>query len=254
MHLLVGVLLAYGAANRFEVLFGRFETVSFREKVKRLGDRTQKMVCYSRLRRRHYGYLEKTTLSLKQIVSMKRNAAHLVFSLLIVTLGGCASPRLSTIAIDRAEPQQGWEGVNNLFQDNLFYFGGQPDEAAFKRLAEEAGITTVVNLRQPQELERLDFDEPALVEELGLRYVNIPITPDAFSTEDVDRFAEVLAETKGPVLLHCGSSNRAGGMWATYLARHRGFALEEAISRGRRAGLNRDPMIEAVRRVAEEEP
>ncbi len=197
LHLLVGVLLAYGAANRFEILgviysngaaqvekglrqgledhlaafddkghaltflnrqqlangfgkgelstpanlgsnhgywlldsilavrilFGRIETVSFREKVKRLGDRTQKMVCYSRLRRRHYGYLEKTTLSLKRIVSMKRNAAHLVFALLIIALGGCAAPRLSTVAVDRAEPQQGWEGVNNLFQDNLFYFG-----------------------------------------------------------------------------------------------------------------------------------
>lgn len=185
---------------------------------------------------------------------MKRYATHLVFALLLIALAGCASPRLSTVAVDRAAPQQGWEGVNNLYRDNLFYFGGQPDEAAFKRLAEEAGIKTVINLRQPQELERLDFDEPALVEELGLRYVNIPITPDAFSIEDVDRFSAVLAETGGPVLLHCASANRAGGLWAAYLVRHRGFALEEAISRGQTAGLNRDTMIEAVKRVAEKQP
>lgn len=189
---------------------------------------------------------------MKQIISMRRHAEHLIFALLLITLGACAAPRLSTVAVEEAAPQQGWEGVNNLFRDSLFYFGGQPDEAAFERLADEASLTTVINLRRPQELERLDFDEPALVEELGLRYVNIPITPDAFSADDVDRLAEVLAQTEGPVLLHCGSSNRVGGMWAAYLARHRGIDLDEAIRLGKTAGLRRDTMIEAVRRVAEE--
>ena len=185
---------------------------------------------------------------------MKRYVEHLVFALLLATLGACAAPRLSTVPVEEATPQQGWEGVNNLFQDNLFYFGGQPDAAAFERLAEDAGIQTIINLRRPQELESLAFDEPAVVEALGMHYVNIPFTPDGLSAEDVDRLAAVLAETKGPVLLHCGSSNRAGGMWAAYLARHRGFDLDEAIRLGKTAGLRRDTMIEAVRRVAEEVP
>ena len=160
--------------------------------------------------------------------------------------------RPAAMAAGEAAPQQGWEGINNLFRDGLYYFAGQPDEAAFNRLAEDAGITTVVNLRRPQELEQLDFDEPAVVEALGMRYVNIPVTPDAFSKADVDRFAAVLAESKGPVLLHCGSANRAGGMWAGYLTLHRGLSLDEALRLGKTAGLRRDTMIEAVRQVAEE--
>ena len=184
---------------------------------------------------------------------MKRHARHLIYAVLLTVLGGCATPRLSTVAVEEAAPEQGWDGINNLFRDNLFYFGDQPDVAAFERLAEDAGIQTVINLRRLQELEQIDFDEPAVVEALGMRYVNIPITLDGFSATDVDRFAAVLAETKGPVLLHCGSSNRAGGMWAAYLARHRSLDLDEAIRLGKTAGLSRDPMIEAVRRVAEEE-
>ncbi len=181
---------------------------------------------------------------------MKRHTEHLIFALLLIMLTGCAGPRLSTVAVEEAAPQEGWEGINNLFRDNHFYFGGQPDEAAFERLAEDAGIKTVISLRRPQELEQLDFDEPALVESLGMHFVNIPFTPDSFSADDVDRLAEVLAETEGPVLLHCGSSNRVGGMWAAYLARHRDVDLDEAIRLGKTAGLSRDTMIEAAKRVA----
>ena len=167
-------------------------------------------------------------------------------------LGACATTQLSTVVADEAAPQEGWEGINNLFRDGPFYFAGQPDAAAFERLAEDTGVTTVINLRRPQELEQLDFDEQAVVEGLGLRYVNIPITPDAFSADDVDRLADVLAQADGPVILHCGSANRAGGMWAAYLVRHRGLDLDEAIRLGKTAGLRRDSMIDAVRRVAAE--
>lgn len=184
---------------------------------------------------------------------MKQHAKILTLAALVMLGSACATPRLSTVAVEEAVPQQGWDGINNLFRDNLMYFGGQPDTAAFGRLANEAGIQTVINFRRPQELEKLDFDEPALLETLELHYVNIPIMPDTFSKEDMDRLVEVLATTKGPVLLHCSSSNRAGGVWATYLVRHRGFDLEEALRLGRAAGLRSDSMVEAVRRVAEED-
>ena len=185
---------------------------------------------------------------------MKHHAPPFMFAALLMLGSACASPGLSTVAIDEALPQQGWDDVNNLFRDNLFYFGGQPDAAAFERLAEEAGIRTVVSFRRPQELEPLGFDEAALIESLGLRFVNIPVMPDTFSKQDVDRLAGVLAESKGPVLLHCSTSNRAGGVWATYLLQHRGYDLETALHLGRKAGLRSESMIEAVRRVAEEQP
>lgn len=193
-------------------------------------------------------------MSPQHIVLMKHRTKHFILATLFLLGSACASQRLSTVAVEQAVPQQGWDNINNLFRDHLFYFGGQPNATAFERLVEEAGVQTVISFRRPQELEQLDFDQPALMETLELRYVNIPIMPDTFSEEDVDRLAEVLAETKGPVLLHCSSSNRAGGVWATYLVRHRGFDLEEALRLGRAAGLNSDSMVEAVQRVARENP
>jgi len=181
-----------------------------------------------------------------------RNLSLFVF--LLVLGSACASQRLATTAVGEAAPEEGWDGVNNLFRDGSLYFGGQPDSAAFERLANEANIQTVVSFRRPQEHEQLNFDESALLDDLGVRFVNIPVSPDSFSKEDVDRLAEVLGETKGPVLLHCGSSNRVGGVWATYLVQHRGFAVEEAIRLGQAAGLKSESMIDAVRRVTSEEP
>ncbi|MFK7844391.1 MAG: sulfur transferase domain-containing protein [Rhodothermales bacterium] len=183
---------------------------------------------------------------------MKHHIKHLIYVAFIILVSACVSPHLSTVAIEEAAPLQGWGDINNLFQDKNFFFSGQPDSTAFERLAEEAGIKTVISFRRPQEMEKLDFDEPALMETLDLRFINIPVMPDTFSKKDADRLAEVLAETKGPVLLHCSSSNRAGGVWATYLVRHRGIELEEALRLGRAAGLSSDSMIEAVRRVAGE--
>ncbi len=188
----------------------------------------------------------------KEILLMKHYSKHLIYVVLIILGSACAAPRLSTVAVEEAVPQQGWEGINNLNRDSLFFFGGQPDEPTFERLATEAGIQTVISFRRPQELEQLGFDEPALLETLGVRYINIPVTPDTFSKQDVDRLAEVLAETKGPVLLHCGSSNRVGGVWATYLVQHRDFELEEALSMGQAAGLRSESMVKAVHRVAGE--
>jgi uncharacterized protein (TIGR01244 family) len=147
---------------------------------------------------------------------------------------------------------EGWEAINNLFQDGRMYFGGQPHEAALARLAGEAGVKTVINIRNPEEMSRVPFDEPAVVESLGMRYVTIPVSPDTFSESDVAQFAELLSSTEDPVLLHCASSNRVGGMWAAYLARHEGIAVEEAIQLGRSAGLRSEGMVAAARRVAGE--
>ena len=168
----------------------------------------------------------------------------------LLVLAACGSPRASMVTEDGPSKLEGWNGVNNLFQEGRIYFAGQPDAESFGRLAREEGVRTVVNLRHADELSGLSFDEPTTVESLGLEYVSIPVAPASFSAEDVDRFAEVVRRTDGPVLLHCASSNRVGGMWASYLVRHEGIDVENAIAIGKKAGLRSTGMIEAVRRVA----
>ena len=53
------------------------------------------------------------------------------------------------------------------------------------------------------------------MEAQGLRYVWVPVTPDTLSLADVEAVEKVLDDpASGPVLLHCVSSNRVGGVWA----------------------------------------
>ena len=54
--------------------------------------------------------------------------------------------------------------------DDLF-IGGQPTEKALRDLKAK-GVTTVVNLRMPQEMAQISFDEAALLKELGITYVH----------------------------------------------------------------------------------
>jgi uncharacterized protein (TIGR01244 family) len=122
---------------------------------------------------------------------------------------------------------------------------GQPSPEALGRLR-EMGFKTVINLRTEKEGGKAEED--AVVAQ-GLRYVWVPMTADTFSAADVDAVAKVLADPgAGPILLHCSSANRVGGVW-TVLEARKGRPLEEAEAEGRAVGLAGQAMIDAVRRV-----
>lgn len=123
---------------------------------------------------------------------------------------------------------------------------GRPTAEGLRALV-RAGVRTVVDLRRPEEpgVE----EEKALLAELGVAYVPVPVTPATFSGEDVSAVAKVLADpARGPVLLHCSSSNRVGGVWAVLRARE-GRSREDAIADGKAAGLASEGMIAAASRV-----
>src|SRR5262245_44206399 len=74
--------------------------------------------------------------------------------------------------------------------DDMF-IGGQPTERALRELRAK-GVTTVVNLRMPEEMARVGFDEAALVKELGIKYVYIPMRGTAdhpYGPKELDTFA-----------------------------------------------------------------
>ena len=178
--------------------------------------------------------------------------AHLMIVLVFVLVSGCGPKTLEEAPIGVAQSVDGYDGVRSLARDESIYFAGQPREADYRRLAEEEGIKTVICARLPVELQSLGFDEVALAAELGMAYEDIGFSYGSYSADHVDRFAEILARIEGPVLIHCASSNRVGGLWANYLNRHRGIDIEEAIRIGRAAGLRSQVMIDAVMRVAGE--
>jgi uncharacterized protein (TIGR01244 family) len=116
------------------------------------------------------------------------------------------------------------------------FIGGQPTADALRQLAAQ-GVTTVINLRTQQEMDnrrQVPFDEAALLGELGLEYVHVPLGgPDTpYTPEAVNRVAEAISSAKGKVLLHCTIAWRASHMWAAYLHRHRGVPLDEALRAG----------------------
>ncbi len=138
--------------------------------------------------------------------------------------------------------------ITGLFQekyasvgDDLF-IAGQPTEKALRELKAK-GVTTVVNLRMPQEMARIGFDEAALLKELGMTYVHIPLggtPPNAYSPAALDQFASTLASANGKVLLHCTIAWRASHMWGAYLIRDRQVPVAAALAQVGKINLRPD--------------
>ncbi len=138
--------------------------------------------------------------------------------------------------------------AKGLFQDKYvsvgddMFIGGQPTEQALRDLKAK-GVTTVVNLRMPEEMARVGFDEAALVQELGMKYVHIPMRGTAanpYGPKQLDAFAAALDVADGKVLLHCTVAWRASHLWAAYLIRERHVPVETALAQTRRINLMDD--------------
>lgn len=119
--------------------------------------------------------------------------------------------------------------------------------------AAAAGYRTVVNLRTSEE--PLDWDEPARVEELGMRYVALPIAGAADVTrENAEKLARILEEAPRPLLLHCGSGNRVGALFALKAYYLDGKDAEAALRIGLDAGLTKlEPKVREVLGLPAEE-
>ena len=124
--------------------------------------------------------------------------------------------------------------------DDVF-IGGQPTEKALREL-KARGVTTVVNLRMPQEMARVGFDEAALLSELGINYVHLPLNglSNAYAPAALDQFASVMESAKGKVLLHCTVAWRASHLWGAYLIRERKMPVAEALTQTRAINLRDD--------------
>ena len=122
--------------------------------------------------------------------------------------------------------------------DDMF-IAGQPTEKALRELRAK-GVTTVVNLRMPEEMARVGFDEAALVKELGIKYVYIPMRGTAdnpYGPKELDTFAAAMGSANGKVLLHCTIAWRASHLWAAYLIRERKVPVPDALAQTRLINL-----------------
>jgi uncharacterized protein (TIGR01244 family) len=122
---------------------------------------------------------------------------------------------------------------------------GKPSPETLAKL-KDLGFRTAIDLRQPAE--GVEAARKA-VEEQGLTFVSVPISPETFRADDAKKVAAILDDAKtGPVLLYCSSSNRVGAVIAV-VEGLRGKPHDEALAEGRKAGLKSAAMIDAVERV-----
>ena len=131
--------------------------------------------------------------------------------------------------------------------DDMF-IAGQPTEKALRDLRAK-GVTTIVNLRMPEEMAQVGFDEAALAKELGMRYVYIPMrgTPgNPYGPKELDAFAAAMASADGKVLLHCTIAWRASHLWGAYLIRDRKVPVADALSQARQINLMDDMRMSTV--------
>ena len=113
---------------------------------------------------------------------------------------------------------------------------GQPTADALRSM-KKAGVTTVINLRTQPEMDnrqQVPYDEAALVKELGMTYVHIPLggSDKPYTPAALTAFNNAMKAANGKVLLHCTVAWRASHMWAAYLATYRGVSLEQATKQG----------------------
>lgn len=127
------------------------------------------------------------------------------------------------------------DGMNNSVLAGDMLIGGQPSIDALRHLAGD-GYQVILSTRGEGEV---PWDEKAVVDSLGMRFVTIPMPSPVNEITDlqVELFDDVMTGSEGRVVLHCGSGNRASGLWAVWLVEKEGVAPEVAIKLAEQTGM-----------------
>jgi protein tyrosine phosphatase (PTP) superfamily phosphohydrolase (DUF442 family) len=113
--------------------------------------------------------------------------------------------------------------------------GGQPTAEQLKAL-KAAGGDIVLDVRDPMEPRPLD--EPALVRELGMEYINIPVRAGSLDDTTLEHILAVLRRAGDQtVFFHCGSGSRVGGALIPYFIIDQGLEEQDAVDQAMRVGL-----------------
>ena len=123
---------------------------------------------------------------------------------------------------------------NGLMFDARTVTAGRPSTEQLGRLA-ELGFKTVLSLQTEAEG---SVAEGTIVEALGMVYVNVPITSHDIRPDQIAKFSETLTKSDNyPMLIHCQSSNRVGGLILLHEVLNQNIELASALEAARRAGL-----------------
>ena len=185
---------------------------------------------------------------------MSRCKAFLVSLFAATTLNSSASDAQKFVRQEsiKALPAPVLLDTSGMFQDRYakvgddLFIAGQPTQKALREMKAQ-GVATIVNLRSPSEMQRIGFDEAKLIEELGMKYVYLPVRGDAqfpYTPETLAKFTEALKTAEGKVLLHCTIAWRASHLWGAYLIQA-GVPAADALHHTRAINLMDDHRMDS---------
>lgn len=172
----------------------------------------------------------------------------IVLTFLLVVATGCTTHEADDVSATTAPAAGALIALKNArIPIDGVLSGGQPTPEQIDAAA-AAGIRTVINLRTERE-DGFAWEREA-VERAGMRYVVLPIPgADGLTRENVERLDALLDEARsdGDVLLHCGSGNRIGALFALRAAWLEGADPDAALATGTAAGMTRlEPKTRAL--------
>lgn len=94
------------------------------------------------------------------------------------------------------------------------------------------GFKTIIDLRTASEGTK---EEKDIFHDLGLRYENIEVANE-ITAQQLKTFTDILDKADKPILVHCATSNRVGGMLALYHIQN-GMDVDTAMELGRAANM-----------------
>jgi protein tyrosine/serine phosphatase len=132
--------------------------------------------------------------------------------------------------------------------------GAAPTEEGL-RVLKASGVRTIIDLRiSPKKVAA----ERRLVEAMGLRFINLPMSGDPPTTRQIETFlATSTSAEQQPVFIHCQhGADRTGTLLGIYRERVEGWDFDRAYKEMRRYGF--DPrwrkLTATVRRYAPPDP
>lgn len=166
---------------------------------------------------------------------------------LATLLAGCQSaPKRAVTPVPESEIAA--KDARHLTTDGRTFVSGVLTRDGLAAL-HARGVQTVIDLRLPSQVPK-GYEQ--MVHELGMAYVARPMHSDRMSGSDAGRVLEsVEKHDKQPMLIQCGSSNRAGAIYGLYRAKTEGLRTDDAIDLAKEAGMRNKELEGDVRKYLE---
>lgn len=118
---------------------------------------------------------------------------------------------------------------NFLALSETLFTGGMPKADELTDAAQH-GVEMVINLA-PHEVSNALPGEAELVTSLGVQYINIPVIWNTPTKDGLDRFMDIMDESKDKkILVHCQANFRATAFVALYRILRQGWNADDAMA------------------------